>query len=141
MVYRIIFFSFLLINISCDIKSDELKISQNDSLANFISSFEEYTYDESHTSSYIYDQDKLHRFDIYLTNENLNRIDNDPAAEEYVEGFLVFEGKVIKNVGVRYKGSIGAWVGCLSSPDWINPNGYKICPKLSMKIKIILLVY
>ncbi len=136
MFYRIIFFSFLLINISCDIKSDELKISQNDSLANFISSFEEYTYDESHISSYIYDQDKLHRFDIYLTDENLNRIDNDPAAEEYVEGFLVFEGKVIKNVGVRYKGSIGAWVGCLSSPDWINPNGYKICPKLSMKIKI-----
>ena len=74
MFYRIIFFSFLLINISCDIKSDELKISQNDSLANFISSFEEYTYDESHTSSYIYDQDKLHRFDIYLTDEGTTTI-------------------------------------------------------------------
>ena len=91
MLFRVVLYLFFLINISCDIKSDELKISQNDSLATFISSFEEYTYDESHTSDYIYDQDKLHRFDIYLSDENLNRIDNDPAAEEYVEGFLVFE--------------------------------------------------
>ena len=67
------------------------------------------------------------------------KINSDPAAENYVEGSLVFENKVINNVGVRYKGSIGAWVGCLSNDDWTNPSGYKTCPKLSMKIKINLM--
>tara|TARA_B100001989_G_scaffold69384_1_gene47150 strand:+ start:442 stop:1809 length:1368 start_codon:yes stop_codon:yes gene_type:complete len=136
MLIRVILFLFFFISISCDNKYDEIKTTQYDSLINFINSFDEYSFDENHSSSYIYNQDKLHRFDIYLTDENLNKIDNDPAAEEYVNGFLIFEGMVIKNVGVRYKGSIGAWVGCLSDPDWTEPNGYKICPKLSMKIKI-----
>ena len=125
-----------LIIASCDIKSDTLNIGQSDNLITYINSLEEYSHDEGHSSSYIYNQDKLHRFDIYLTENNLKVLDDDPAAEKYVEGFLVFEGKVVKNVGVRYKGSIGAWVGCLSDPDWTNPNGYKTCPKLSMKIKI-----
>ena len=125
----------MLLSISCDLESDELSISSEDSLNNLIISFEEYFYDDDHKSSYIYDQDKLHRFDLYLTEENLSKLNNDPAAEEYVDGFLLFEGKVIKNVGIRYKGSIGAWVGCLSNPDWTNPSGYKTCPKLSMKIK------
>ena len=127
---------FFLIVSSCDIRSDTLNINNSDNLDDYINSLEEYSNEESHNSSYIYDQDKLHRFDIYLTENNLKVLDDDPAAEKYVEGFLVFEGKVVKSVGVRYKGSIGAWVGCLSDPDWTNPNGYKTCPKLSMKIKI-----
>ena len=105
-------------------------------LNNIINSYEEYIYENDHSSDYIYDQNKLHRFDLFLTQENLDEINNNPAAENYVEGSLVFEEKVIKNVGIRYKGSIGAWVGCLSNEDWTNPSGYKTCPKLSMKIKI-----
>ena len=111
-------------------------ISDQEELNNIINSFEEYIYENDHSSDYIYDQNKLHRFDLFLTQENLDEINNNPAAENYVEGSLVFEGKVIKNVGIRYKGSIGAWVGCLSNEDWTNPSGYKTCPKLSMKIKI-----
>ncbi len=38
-------------------------------------------------------------------------------------------------VGLRYKGSIGAWVGCLSGPDPFDPSGSKQCTKLSMKVK------
>lgn len=98
--------------------------------------FEEYVESENHSSNYIYDHNKLHRFDIYISQQNLNKINNDPAAEQYVEGSLVFENKIVSNVGIRYKGSIGAWVGCLSGNDWSNPSGSKTCPKLSMKIKI-----
>tara|TARA_X000001036_G_scaffold148184_1_gene140872 strand:+ start:3044 stop:4447 length:1404 start_codon:yes stop_codon:yes gene_type:complete len=101
-----------------------------------LESFEEYSQESSHSSDYIYDQNKLHRFDLYLSELNLDKIDSAPADEKYVEGSLVFENRVIKKVGIRYKGSIGAWVGCLSSSDWTNPSGFKTCPKLSMKIKI-----
>ena len=101
-----------------------------------LESFEQYSQESSHSSDYIYDQNKLHRFDLYLSELNLDKIDSAPADEKYVEGSLVFENRVIKKVGIRYKGSIGAWVGCLSSSDWTNPSGFKTCPKLSMKIKI-----
>lgn len=87
-------------------------------------------------SDYIFDQDKLPTFYLELSEENLRRINDDPAAEEYVEGSLTFEGETISPVGIRYKGSIGAFVGCVSGNDWSNPSGSKTCTKLSMKIKI-----
>ncbi len=87
-------------------------------------------------SEYIFDQNKLLRFDLVLPQQHLNQINQDPAAEEYVEGSLVFEGDTISPVGIRYKGSIGAFVGCLSGNTWTNPSGSKTCTKLSMKVKI-----
>jgi len=87
-------------------------------------------------SDYIYDQSKLPTFELNLPEASLTRIDNDPSAEEYVEGSLTFEGETISPVGIRYKGSIGAYVGCLSGTDWANPSGRKTCTKLSMKVKI-----
>lgn len=87
-------------------------------------------------SDYIFDQEKLHTFELNLPASALAQIDGDPAAEEYVEGTLTFEGETISPVGIRYKGSIGAFVGCVSGQNWANPSGYKTCTKLSMKIKI-----
>ncbi|MDC3210335.1 CotH kinase family protein, partial [Saprospiraceae bacterium] len=49
---------------------------------------------------------------------------------------LTFDGETISPIGIRYKGSIGAFLGCVSGNDWINPSGYKTCTKLSLKIKI-----
>ena len=134
MSFLLIFF-ILSTSLSCNKENIQI-ISDQEELNNIINSYEEYIYENDHSSDYIYDQNKLHRFDLFLTQENLDEINNNPAAENYVEGSLVFEEKVIKNVGIRYKGSIGAWVGCLSNEDWTNPSGYKTCPKLSMKIKI-----
>ena len=91
---------------------------------------------EEGKSDYIFDDEKLHTFELNLTPANLSRINNDPAAEEYVEGNLTFEGETVTPVGIRYKGSIGAFVGCLSNPNWADPSGFKTCTKLSMKIKI-----
>jgi len=129
------FFLIFLLSV-CDRIPDQISNNDQENILKIINEYEDYFYDQNHISDYIYDQNKLHRFDLYLTSDNLNEINNDPAAENYVQGHLVFEGKVVKNVGIRYKGSIGAWVGCLSNEDWTNPSGYKTCPKLSMKIKI-----
>ncbi len=87
-------------------------------------------------SEYIFDDDKLHTFELTLSPEALNEIDSDPAAEEYVEGSMTFENETIGPVGIRYKGSIGAFVDCLSGGNWSRPSGSKTCTKLSMKIKI-----
>lgn len=86
-------------------------------------------------SDYIFDQKKLPTFELNLPVSELAKIDADPSAEEYVEGSLTFEGETISPVGIRYKGSIGAYVGCLSGTDWANPSGRKTCTKLSMKVK------
>ena len=87
-------------------------------------------------SDYIFNQETLHTFELNLPATALEQINSDPAAEEYVEGALVFNGDTISPVGIRYKGSIGAFVNCLSGTNWANPSGHKTCTKLSMKIKI-----
>ena len=90
----------------------------------------------SKDSDYIFDQESLHTFELKLPASALAELDNDPAAEEYVEGTLIFQGDTISPVGIRYKGSVGAFVNCLSGTDWANPSGHKLCTKLSMKVKI-----
>lgn len=87
-------------------------------------------------SDYIFDQQKLPTFELNLSESSLALINSDPAAEQYVEGSLTFEGETISPVGIRYKGSIGAFVGCVSGNNLFNPSGSKTCTKLSMKIKI-----
>lgn len=89
-----------------------------------------------HESDYIFDQHKLPTFELRIPGSALAQIDADPAAESYVEGSLTFEGETISPVGIRYKGSVGAWIGGLSDPNWFEPSGHKICTKLSMKIKV-----
>ena len=126
----IIILSFTLF--SCDLFQGQNETQSSDKR---VASLDEYEYLDSHSSDYIYDQDKLHKFEIFIDSDDLEEINSDPALEKYVNAHLVFENKVVKDVGIRYKGSIGAWVGCLSNNDWTNPSGYKTCPKLSMKIK------
>jgi len=87
-------------------------------------------------SDFIFDQEEVHTYELLISEANIETLNSDPAAEEYVTGALVFNGDTLSPVGIRYKGSIGAFVGCLSSPDWTNPSGSKVCTKLSMKIKI-----
>ena len=93
---------FLLLFFSCNKNQEEILLSDID-LDKIRNSYNEYSYKNSDKAEYIYDQNKLHRFDIWLTNENLSKIDADPAAEQYVEGSLVFEDEVISKIGIRYK--------------------------------------
>jgi hypothetical protein len=96
-------------------------------------------------SDYLFDQNKLRTYNIVISDENLATLDAEPAAEEWVDGGLEFEGDDIGEVGVRYKGSIGAWIGCLEGTQNTNldnpiglgnPTGAKTCHQLSMKVKI-----
>ena len=90
---------------------------------------------EIKSSEILFDQDSLHTYNIIIADSLMKKLDNDPAAEEYVDAMLAFKGDTIP-VGLRYKGSIGSFVGCLSEQDWRNPNGFKTCPKISMKVKV-----
>lgn len=87
-------------------------------------------------SEYIFSQDSVKTFRLLIKGDDLYKINAAPANEEYVEAALVFEGDTISPIGIRYKGSIGAYAGCVSGSDWMRPSGYKTCTKLSMQVKI-----
>lgn len=57
-------------------------------------------------AAYIYAQSELRSYELILTPEALAQIDANPAAEEYVEGMLRFEGRDYGPLGIRYKGSM-----------------------------------
>lgn len=87
-------------------------------------------------SDYLFAQDRVHTFELSIPAEDLARIDADPTAEEYVEGRLTFEGEDLGPVGVRYKGTLGAFIGCTAQDDQLESGGEKTCTKLSMKVKV-----
>jgi len=91
---------------------------------------------ESEGASVLFDQNVVHTFEIDLPEAALAELDADPAAEEYVEGSLTFDGERLDAIGVRYKGSIGAFLGCTGGPDPFQPSGPKTCTKQSLKLKI-----
>ena len=77
--------------------------------------------------------------DLDLDPVALAVLDAAPAAEQYVPAQLRVDGTVIGPVGLRYKGSFGAFIGCVSSSTPENPfdlSGSKTCPKLSFKVSI-----
>lgn len=82
-------------------------------------------------TEYVFDDDTVRTYEILISDSNLAYLDNNPMAEEYVDGFFVVEQDTIGPVGIRYKGNEGAWWGCVAYEG-----GPKTCPKLSMKIKI-----
>jgi spore coat protein CotH len=88
------------------------------------------------SSDFIFDQNQLHTFELTIKESELERIDDNPAAEEYVEANLKFNEEELGPVGVRYKGSIGSFVNAVSGNDWSNPSGHKTATKISMKVKI-----
>lgn len=84
-------------------------------------------------TDYIFDEDTIRTYEILIPDENLDSIDSDPVAEQYVEGKFIVENDTIGPVGIRYKGNEGAWWNCVTYPP---TGGSKTCEKLPMKIKI-----
>ena len=66
--YTIILISIFIYSCKKDDLSENITYDQNSE------SFEEYVYNVNDMSDYIYDQSKLHRFDILISQENLNLI-------------------------------------------------------------------
>jgi spore coat protein CotH len=87
-------------------------------------------------SDSLFRQNNLPILEINLPTGALDYINSDPTAEIYVEGSLSYNGETISPIGIRYKGSVGAFVGGVSGENWTNPSGRKTATKLSMKFKI-----
>lgn len=86
-------------------------------------------------SEVLFHQDSFYRFDITMPERALAFIDNDPKAEQYVEASLTLRGETISPIGIRYKGSAGAFGIGLEDGSILQPAS-KVGTKLSMKIKI-----
>ncbi len=137
---QLLFLACSLLLFGCNSEDDKYEIPEPEPpISDFVVETIIPTGDEKYLntdSDYIFDQSKLHTFEINIPATDYANINSDPTAEEYVEGNIIFDGEKISPVGIRYKGSIGAFVGCVSGPNWSDPSGFKICTKLSMKIKI-----
>lgn len=81
---------------------------------------------------YIFDQAALRTYNLVVADADLAIIDANPAAERTVPGMLDFEGQQIGPVGVRYKGSVGAFNPPCMDPR-SGPGGPKI-GKCSIKV-------
>lgn len=141
--FKFLFIAIILLIVSCKKDTETLPSSPTPTLSDepkdFIVPTIVPTGDEAYlngNSDYIFDQEKLPTFELWLPNAALAALDADPTAEQYEEGTIIFESDTISPVGIRYKGSIGAWVNCLSGSNVFEPSGSKTCTKLSMKIKI-----
>ncbi|MGL1886637.1 MAG: CotH kinase family protein [Reichenbachiella sp.] len=105
---------------------------------------EEYRNRINEDMDYIFDQNEIRTYNIVISQTALDVLNEDPAAETYVTAALEFEGQIVEDIEVRYKGSVGAWhynVGfdgytvCLDEMTGADGAGSKVCQKLSMKIK------
>jgi hypothetical protein len=85
-------------------------------------------------AAYIYADGELRTYELRIAEADLEKLNANPTAEEYVPGTLVFEDKEYGPVGVRYKGSTGAFLGCVAGGSPLAPTGPKTCAKLSMKV-------
>lgn len=78
----------------------------------------------------LWDAAQLRTYALEIGAAELQQLNAAPAQEQYVPGTFIFEGTRYP-VGVRYKGSVGAFLGCVTGPV---TNGSKTCDKLSMKV-------
>ncbi|MGL1903211.1 MAG: CotH kinase family protein [Fibrobacterales bacterium] len=91
--------------------------------------------------------DSVPTFNIIIDQEQLDILNDDPRAEEYVPASFSFGSQYYADVTVRYKGNIGSWLyentlhtselSCaarfkISKSSYIYP---KTCQKLSLKVK------
>jgi len=87
-------------------------------------------------AAFVWDDSQLQTYELQIAQQDLDFLDSAPADEIYVPGTLIY-GQESYPVGVRYKGSVGGYVGCVSGGGGLNPastSGRKTCPKLSMKV-------
>jgi len=87
-------------------------------------------------AAFLFAGDEVYTFELELSEESLAYLDESPARELYVEGAFIFEGERVEPVGIRYKGGIGSFVGCVEGgPNgFLDVSGRKTCAKLGMKV-------
>jgi hypothetical protein len=78
---------------------------------------------------HLFDQAKVHAFELEMTEEDWAWLRANAIKEEYVPANLLFEGRRYVGIGVRFKGGWASLLNCFDS------QGNQICPKLSMKLR------
>jgi hypothetical protein len=61
-------------------------------------------------AQYVFDQSVVRSYNLVIAQADLDAINANPAAEQSVSAIVEHEGQRIGPVGVRYKGSIGAFL-------------------------------
>lgn len=82
----------------------------------------------------LFDQAQLRSYNLVLAPSDLATIDADPAAEKYVQGMIEVDGTSYGPVGIRYKGSAGAFLTPCTASTVPGVNGGKKLGKCSMKV-------
>jgi hypothetical protein len=80
-------------------------------------------------SEWVFDPSALRTYELNLTPEDWQTLQDTAEDEQYVPADLVVDGRATANVGLRFKGSLGTLVSCFDD------SGARICDKLSMKIE------
>jgi spore coat protein H len=79
--------------------------------------------------AFLFDESQVRTYELVLPDSEWDRINEDPREKLYAPATLHFEGEVVEQVGIRYKGNVGSLITCF---DFF---GNQTCPKLSMKLK------
>lgn len=78
--------------------------------------------------AWVFDPTQLRTYNVTIAPEDLESINADPMAEQYVPADIEVDGQTLTNVAIRYKGNVGSLQLCFE-------NGEQVCDKLSMKIR------
>lgn len=93
--------------------------------------------DPQDDAAFVWDQSQVATYELQIEQSDLDFLDAAPSDEIYVPAKFTY-GAETYDVGVRYKGSVGGYIGCVSGGGGLNPlsaSGRKTCPKLSMKVR------
>lgn len=85
-------------------------------------------------ASYVFDPWKVRTYELVIDPVDLARIDRKPSAEETVPATLLFEGRTIGPLGVRYKGSVGSFLAPCTATDQLGVAPGPKVGKCAMKI-------
>ncbi|HET8937675.1 MAG TPA: CotH kinase family protein [Polyangiales bacterium] len=87
-------------------------------------------------SAAFFDDKRVHDVDVSIAPDDLALIDSDPSAEMYVNAEVKMDGESLGTVGLRYKGSAGAFIApCTAAMYPGEMRGAKV-GKCSMKLDI-----
>jgi spore coat protein H len=85
-------------------------------------------------ASALFSGDTVKNYELTIAPEDLATLDSMPSAEAYVPASVTIDGEHVDNVGVRYKGSAGAFIRpCTASITPGRSTGPKV-GKCSMKL-------
>lgn len=85
-------------------------------------------------SAAFFNDKQVHELDVEVNPDDLALIDSDPSAEMYVDASVKVDGESIGTVGLRYKGSAGAFIAPCTSAQYPGEMRGARVGKCSMKL-------